>query len=130
MPSSFHRSDHRDGAVRIVREADEIIVLCLEGEFDRYNAPALGTKLERALQTRKDLILDLSQATFVDSSIINELFRAANAADENGQTAVLQLGTAPLVERVLEIAGIESVLPRATSREEAVQIVESRAPSR
>jgi anti-anti-sigma factor len=106
---------------------DDIVVLALEGDFDRHNAATLGEQLDRALETRKDLILDLSQVTFLDSSVVGELFRAALVAKESGQTAVLQLGTAPLVERVLEIVGIESMLPRAHHRQEAIQIIERRA---
>jgi anti-anti-sigma factor len=124
VPAPAHHSDYRDGAIRILPEADAIVVFALEGEFDRHNAPTLGEQLDQALETRKDLILDLSQVTFIDSSVINQLFRAAHVAKESGQTAVLQLGTAPLVERILAIVGIESVLPRAHRRDEAIQLIE------
>ena len=127
MPESLHRFGNHEGAVRTVTEADDIVVLTLEGEFDRFNAPRLGEQLDRALQSRKGLILDLSEVTFIDSSVVNELFRAAHGAKQSGQTAVLQLGTAPLVESVLEIVRIESVLPRAHRRQEAVEIIERAA---
>ena len=125
MSASLHRSDQRDGKIRVVPEADDIVVLTLEGDFDLGNATTLGEQLDRVLEANQDLILDLSEVTFIDSSVINELFRAARVAKESGQTAVLQLGTAPRVERILEIVGIESVLPRADRRHEAIQLIES-----
>jgi len=124
MPTSLHRSDYGDGAIRIQPEADDIVVLALEGDFDRHNARTLGAQLDRAFEKQKNLVLDLTEVTFMDSSVVNELFRAAHVANERGQTAVLQLGTAPPVERILEIVGIESVLPRARDRQEAIRIIE------
>ena len=40
---------------------------------------------------------------------------------------VLQLGTAAIVERVLELTAIERVLPRAHTRTEAVQMIQQKA---
>lgn len=123
MPTSPLGSEYRDGAIRVVPEADDILTVCLEGEFDLRSAPMLGEELDRGLESKKDLILDLSQATFVDSSVIQTLFRATRALHGRGQVAVLQLGTTPIVERALEIAGIECVLLRAHSRSEAIEII-------
>ena len=70
-------------------------------------------EVDRSLQSGNNLILDLSQATFIDSSVVQVLVRAANAVNGCQRAVVLQLGTAAVVERVLEIVGIERVLPRA-----------------
>jgi len=40
------------------------------------------------------------------------------------QTVILQLGTAPIVERALEIVAIERALPRAHDREEALRMIQ------
>jgi hypothetical protein len=40
---------------------------------------------------------------------------------------VLQVGTAAIVERVLELVRIERVLPRAHDRQEAVRIIQQKA---
>ena len=96
MSASSFGSEHRAGVIRVVPETG-----------------ASGN----------DLILDLSQATFIDSSVIRVLFDAAGAVDRRDQAMVLQLGTTPIVERALEIVGIERVLPRAHNREEAVRMI-------
>ena len=125
MPaSSLIGSEHRDGAIRVDSATDGIIAVCLEGDFDLANAPVLSDHIDSALESGNDLILDLSQATFIDSSVINILFRSAKAVAGRDQTVVLQLGTAPIVERVLELVRIEDVLPRAHNRAEALEMIE------
>jgi len=127
MSASSLGSEQRAGVVRVVPETDEIVAVCLEGDFDLGNAPALGTEVGRALENGNDLILDLSQATFIDSSVVHVLVNASRAAIGSKRAVVLQLGTAPIVERVLEIAEIERVLPRVHERREAVRIIQEKA---
>ena len=124
MHDSSHGSGHRAGVIRVVPEADEIVAVCLEGEFDLANADALSKELDRALEDGNSLILDLSRATFIDSSVVHVLVRAAKAVRGSQRAVVLQLGTATVVERVLEIVGIERVLPCAHDRQEAVRITQ------
>jgi len=120
-------SEYRNGAIRVVPETDEIIAVCLEGDFDLANAPALGDQIDLALDHATGLILDLSKATFIDSSVIHVLMRASKTAARRKQSVVLQLGTVAVVERILEIVGIEHVMPRAHDRQEAVRIIQQRA---
>lgn len=127
MVASPVGSQHWQGAIRVVPETDEIVAICLEGEFDLANAPALGDEIDRALESGHHLIFDLSQATFIDSSVIRALMRAVKAVSGRKQALVLQLGTAAIVERLLEIVKIEQVMPRAHDRQEAVQLIETRA---
>jgi anti-anti-sigma factor len=109
------------GTLRVVSETDEIVALSLEGEFDMANAPRIVEASERVLVNNKYLILDLSQATFIDSSVINALFVARKQANARGQLAVLQLGTSAIVELILKLSGIERVLPRVHTRAEAIE---------
>jgi anti-anti-sigma factor len=123
MSASTFGSEPRNGAIRVVPETDAIVTLCLEGDFDLANASTLGDQIDRALVSGNDLILDLSDATFIDSSVINVLVRASKAAVDRKRTMVLQLGTAAIVERVLEVSRIEQVLPRAYDRRAALRII-------
>lgn len=127
MLASAVGSTHRQGVIRVVAETDEIVAVCLEGDFDLSNAPAFADEIDRALESKNDLILDLSEATFIDSSVINVLVRASRAVRGRPQSVVLQLGTAAIVERALEIASIEQVLTRAHDRQEAVRIIQQQA---
>ena len=127
MHASSLGSEHRHGVIRVVPETDEIVAVCLEGEFDLTNAPSFRDEADRALETGDGLIFDLSEATFIDSSVIHVIVRAAEAVNGSHRAVVLQLGTAAIVERALEIANIEQVLPRAHDRQEAVRIIQQKA---
>lgn len=125
MVASSIGSQHSRGVIRVVPETDEIVAICLEGEFDLANAPALGDEIDRALGSGNHLVFDLSKATFIDSSVIRALMRAVKAVSGREQALVLQLGTAAIVERLLEIVKIEQVLPRAHDRQEAVRLIQN-----
>ena len=120
-------SEHRDGAISVVPETDAIVAVCLEGDFDLTNAQALGEQLDRALGSGNGVIVDLSEATFIDASIVHVLMRASETAAGRRQTVVLQLGTAAVVERVLELVGSELPLPRAHDRQAGVDLIRRHA---
>ena len=123
MVTSTFDYEHRPGALRLDSAAEGIVALCVEGDFDVANVSALRDEVDKTLASGADLILDLSEASFIDSSVIHVVFEAARAVRGREQSIVLQLGTAPIVERALEIAGIERVVSRAHDRDEAVRMV-------
>ena len=106
--------------IRVRSEADDIVSLYLCGEFDAFNAPEIVHHAVRALAADNHLVLDLSDTTFIDASVIGALVAIQSAAHDRGRSAVLQLGTAPVVERVVAITRIEDVLPRTETRTDAV----------
>lgn len=123
MVASSFDYEHRAGVLRVASEADGIVALCVQGDFDLANVSALRDEVDETLARGDDLILDLSEASFIDSSVIHVLFHAARAVRGREQSLVLQLGTAPIVERALQIAEIERVVPRAHDRDEAVEMI-------
>jgi anti-anti-sigma factor len=123
-------SEEGPGTIRVVLERDGVVAVCLDGEFDLANASVLRDEIDGALSSGDDVIVDLAQATFIDSSVIHVLFASARAAGERNRRLVLQLGTATIVERALEIAAIERVIERAHDREEAVSLLQRQAPPR
>jgi anti-anti-sigma factor len=79
-------------------------------------------QLFRLLVAQNDLVVvDISEAQFIDSSFINNLLKADRVAREEGKTFRLQVATAPIVGRVLEIAGVLDKLDHAATREEALR---------
>lgn len=77
MSVSTFGSEHGAGAIRVVPERDDVVAVCLDGEFDASNVSTLREQVDDVLERGNDLILDLSQATFIDSSVIRVLFDAA-----------------------------------------------------
>ena len=70
------------GLNRDRRVASGVALLTISGEHDLYTAPALREHLDGALATG-DLIVDLSAATFVDSSVLGALLNARQRAMRN-----------------------------------------------
>ena len=114
----------REALVRVVEATDEIVALDLEGEFDISAAPDVAVHAKRAIDAGKHLILNLSDVTFIDSSMIHALFAAEAAAAKSGRRFVLQFGTHAAVERVLEITGTDKALTTAPTREAAIGLIE------
>jgi anti-anti-sigma factor len=111
------------GTIEVVREADTIIALDLYGEFDITSSPEIVEHAERAVDADNHLIINLSDTTFIDSSVLHALFRAAAAATARGNVCVLQLGTAAIIERVITLTGTDKEIATANTREEAIELI-------
>ena len=58
---------------------------------------------------------------------LHTLVKTHEAASKQRQAVVLQLATAAIVERILEVSGIDQLIPRASSRSGAIQIIQELA---
>lgn len=130
MPATRFGFEPEGGRLHVAPETDEIIALSLEGEFDMATSPSIVEQIDDALEHDKHLIIDLSQATFIDSSVINVVIQASKAAKLRRRAVVLQLGTAANVERVLELTHIDRVVPRTHTRTEAIQAIRELATAK
>jgi anti-sigma B factor antagonist len=134
MPATHSQPSIRagDGEARLLvsRETDGVVVISLEGEWDMANADVFTEQIEQVLDDQKHLILDLSHATFIDSSTIHTLVKTHEAASKQRQAVVLQLATAANVERILEVSGIDQLIPRASSRTEAIETIDQFAKTK
>ena len=110
---------------------DDVAVVSISGEHDIYTAPTLRERLEEALaqDAVKGLVVDLTKATFVDSSILGALLEGRRQALEKDLNYVVCIAeqVEPGVQRILEITGLVPVLPVVRSREEAVDIARGTA---
>jgi anti-sigma B factor antagonist len=102
----------------------DVLFVVVRGEHDIYTAPALRERLDQALDAKPTgVAVDLSAATFLDSSILGALLEARRQALEKSVGYVVCLGDAPEpgVQRILEITGLVPVFPVVRSREEALE---------
>ena len=102
----------------------DLCVVALGGEMDMSNAAVLGHALD-GRRGRRDLIIDLSQLTFVDSTGIHELVKLSRTLDAEGGILVVAAPTVP-VARVFEIVQLRDVLVVAESLEDALAHISSR----
>src|SRR3954451_15994666 len=107
--------------------ADDVVVVVVEGEHDIYTAPTLRERLEEALHRGGGVVVDLTGATFVDSSVLGALLDARRRAHDSTQGFVVCVGDTvePGVRRILDITGLVPVLPVVNGRGEAVAAARS-----
>lgn len=105
----------------------DVVVVVVEGEHDIYTAPTLRERLDEALGRGGGIVVDLTAATFVDSSVLGALLDARRRALEAGQGYVVCVGDSvePGVQRILDITGLVPVLPVLQGREEAIKAARS-----
>jgi anti-anti-sigma factor len=108
-PTIATRSTHSDA-----------VVVVLGGEHDLASADELEQTLDRCLDVYPHLIVDISHASYIDSSTIGVLLRAKRRAEEERQRFNLVIGTAPIVERILEITGVLPTLHTVATVEQAL----------
>ena len=88
----------------------DVKVVALRGELDFDEAPRLARALDELRADGEcDLVVDLSELTFIDSSGISVLVGAAKAAAAEGGTVVLVAPT-PHVRRVFDIVNLSEIV--------------------
>jgi anti-sigma B factor antagonist len=82
-------------------------VIGLRGEWDLYNRPELETALRAAEASSEPVVvIDLSSATFIDSSVLGALVEARARLDGS---RIAVLATDRQIRKVFEITGLDSV---------------------
>jgi anti-sigma B factor antagonist len=96
-------------------------VITLPGESDAYVAPRIRSDLATALGSESPLVVDLTQATFIDSTIVGVLLEGLANCEKRERPLLLLLpeDAAPEVHRLFEITGLDSLLPVVRSWDEA-----------
>jgi anti-sigma B factor antagonist len=104
--------------VAIDRTADTVSVVAAHGELDAFAAPDLRAALAE-LEHEAGVVVDLDAVSFLDSTALGVVVRAVRELEErgNGVRVVLPGGSA---RRIFEITTLDSVLPLAASRAQAV----------
>jgi len=92
-------------------------------EHDIYTAPKLRDRLSELLETGPGVVIDLSGASFVDSSILGALLNARQRAvdGKKGFAVCLSPGSDPAVRRVFEMTGLLETLPVLPDLDRAVE---------
>ena len=90
------------------------------GELDLAAAPELKQRMLDAIEDGKNrLVIDLSQATFVDSTTIGVLALGLRHLKPNGGMLAVVCTNEDILE-TFELIGLERILPLHTSREQAL----------
>ena len=113
-------ADVRTGELALERK-DDLAVLTISGEHDLSTAPNLRRRLNSLLDEGTATVIDLSPATFIDSSILGVILdgRRRAEADRIG-FAVARSNGSEAVDRVLDVTGLRAELPVHARRQEAM----------
>ena len=104
-PPAFQKA-----AIEVRWPQPEVALVVLAGEHDLHSGDELRQTFEQVLARCDHLIVDLSAAEFIDSTIIAALLQTMRSAAELDRRFNVVLGTAPAVERVLEVTGVIPLL--------------------
>ncbi|MGW3044206.1 STAS domain-containing protein [Kitasatospora sp. NPDC001159] len=86
-------------------QGNEPFVVRANGEIDLDTAPSLRRALAAALESHREVVLDLSEVTFMDCAGLGALVQARNQADRRGARLVLR-GASRCVVRLLKLTGL------------------------
>jgi anti-sigma B factor antagonist len=111
----------RTGELALERNESGVAVLTISGEHDLSTAPSLRRRLDGLLDEGVATVLDLSPATFIDSSILSVILDGRRrSAEAKIGFAVARSNGSDAVDRVLEVTGLRAELPVHARLEEAI----------
>jgi anti-sigma B factor antagonist len=101
-------------------------VIALAGEVDLYTAPELKQQLLEVIgQGAKDVVVDLTDTTFIDSTTLGVLVGGVKRLRPNGGQVSLVCSDKNIT-KIFEITGLDKVFPIHATRAEAVETIDSR----
>jgi anti-anti-sigma factor len=97
-------------------------IVALHGEHDIATADQLADRFGEIFAQGTKIVVDLSDADFIDSSTIRVILRAYRHAEEtHGDKVVLVVPPANLtLQKLLEVSGLGRILPVFADRQRAL----------
>lgn len=109
---NFHIDDHEIDA--------DTHVIELGGEIDLYTAPEFKERMVQLIEDgKKRIVVDLSDATFVDSTTLGVLVGGVKRLRPAGGTLAL-VCTDQNITKIFEITGLDRVFPIHETRDDAL----------
>ena len=108
----------------VVERVGRATVASLHGDHDLRTSPNLRTDLCALAAQDSRLVVDLSEAGFIDSTVFGALLAASRKADEVERPVVTFVlpNAGTRVNRLFEIVRAHDLLRFAESREEALRV--------
>ncbi|HVL94222.1 MAG TPA: STAS domain-containing protein [Solirubrobacteraceae bacterium] len=105
---------------RAATRAGDVPVLVLVGELDLASAGRFRELAEEAAADAPGMVVaDVSEVTFMDSTMLRELLRGHRELAEQGSRLVVA-GAQASVRRLLELTGTDRLFALAETREQAL----------
>jgi anti-sigma B factor antagonist len=109
--------------IRVERVDDSLAIVLVEGEHDLSSAAEFREHLSGLLEAGTSAVVDLSGATFVDSSVLAALIWASQQSAEQGVgfSVALPGNAAEGVRRVIDVTGLGEALALRDGTDAAVE---------
>jgi anti-sigma B factor antagonist len=105
----------------VAEVAERAYVVTVSGEADMYNAPELKAEFDAVLQDgARDVIVDLLEVPFLDSTVLGVLLRAARLVRSTGGELTIVSDDARIL-RVFEISGLNGYFRFDSSLAHAIE---------
>jgi anti-sigma B factor antagonist len=105
---------------------DDAYLIALAGEVDLYTAPEFKQQLLEVVgRGGKDVVVDFSDTTFIDSTTLGVLVGGVKRLRPNGGQLSLVCSDRNIT-KIFEITGLDKVFPIYATRDEAVEKIDSR----
>ena len=102
---------------------EDAYLISLSGEVDLYTAPDFKQQLLQVIgDGARQVIVDFSQTTFIDSTTLGVLVGGVKRLRPSGGSLAL-VCTDQNISKIFEITGLDRVFPIHGSREEALQSI-------
>jgi anti-sigma B factor antagonist len=106
--------------IATLETGDRAYLVSVEGELDLYSAPRLQAELDALASDASDVVLDLSQVTFIDATALGAILAAGRRLREaDGRLALVAATDA--TRKLLALVGVDRVLPIYESSERALE---------
>jgi anti-anti-sigma factor len=99
-----------------------VAVVQLVGEHDLATIAEVRAVIESAVAADQGVVVSLTDTTFIDSATTHALYKADALLRERKRRLVLHVATASIVRQVLEMSGLSTALPVASSLEAAIDL--------
>ena len=104
----------------VLRPRDGAAVIEVHGEHDIATKTEVRELFTSLVETNDLVVIDITDAQFIDSSFLHNLSLADDLARNRGSRLRLQLSTAAIVRKALDISGILERLDCVPDREQAL----------
>jgi anti-anti-sigma factor len=107
----------------VVQEAGgDVAKVILSGRLDFASSQALDGPLNAVAESRQSMVIDLSAVEFMASLGLRSLIKCAKTINRrHGRLALLS--PRPVVAEIIQISGIEDMIPVFQSEDEAIAAV-------
>jgi anti-sigma B factor antagonist len=124
MPSDADDSTSRGeqshlGQVAVAHHARGVALVTMRGEHDLSTRPVLARALQLAA-AHSNVVVDLSECSFIDSTVINEFINTSNAVRVSGEQLMLVIPPEqPHLARIAKLVGLAQIFEVHESKDGA-----------